>query len=186
RERSDEPATRRHFEEARRSVEQSLRVWQALNDKPHEAMSLVQLAQIELRLGNLDSAEQHALRGLAIDEELQIVRELASDYATLVEIAQARDDLAAAAEWAKKRDDLLAELERRAGGGSGLAPQMLQALQRLTLACAQAGFGEDGLGPGEEEVLAQLDGLPAPFPELASFLRRIAAGEVPAVPGGLP
>src|SRR6185369_11000658 len=64
RERSDEPATRRHFEEARRSVEQSLRVWQALNDKPHEAMSLVQLAQIELRLGNLDSAEQHALRGL--------------------------------------------------------------------------------------------------------------------------
>ena len=63
---------------------------------------------------------------------------------------------------------------------------MLQALQRLTLACAQAGFGEDGLGPGEEEALAQLDGFPAPFPELAGFLRRIAAGEVPAVPGGLP
>jgi hypothetical protein len=63
---------------------------------------------------------------------------------------------------------------------------MLQALQRLTLACAQAGFGEEGLGPAEEEVLAQLDGLPAPFPELAGFLRRIAAGEVPAVPEGLP
>jgi hypothetical protein len=63
---------------------------------------------------------------------------------------------------------------------------MLQALQRLTLACAQAGFGEDGLGPDEEEALVQLDGLPAPFPELAGFLRRIAAGEALAVPDGLP
>ncbi|HBL28219.1 MAG TPA: hypothetical protein DD490_15400, partial [Acidobacteria bacterium] len=55
------------------------------------------------------------------------------------------------------------------------------------LACAQAGFEEAGLGPGEEEALAQIDELPAPFPALAGFLRQLAAGEVPAVPpGGLP
>lgn len=186
RERGDESAALRCFEEARRSVEESLRVKQALGNKPAEAMALVQLAQIELRLGNLDSAEQHALLGLAIDEDLQIARELPSDYATLFEIAQARGDLAAAAEWAKKRDDLLAELERRAGGGGGLPSQMLKALKSLTLACAQAGFGDGSIGPAEEEALAQLDGLPAPFPAFGAFLRKLAAGELPPIPGGLP
>jgi len=117
RERGDEPTARRHFEEARRSVEEGLRVWQDHGNQPNEAMALVQLARIELRLGNFDSAIQYALRGLAIDEELWILPELHADYGTLSEIAQARGDLAAAAEWAKKRDDLLAELERRAGGG---------------------------------------------------------------------
>ncbi len=185
RERGDEPAARRCFEEARRSVEESLRIRQAQKDKPHEAASWFQLAQIHLRLGDFAAAERHAYEAREIYETLGL-KEAWKVYDTLSEIAQARDDLTAAAEWAKKRDDLLAELERRAGGGGGLPAQMLQALQRLTLACAQVGFGEDGLGPDEEEVLAQLDGLPAPFPELAGFLRRIAAGEVPAVPGGLP
>jgi len=185
RERGDELATRRCFEEARRSVEESLRVWQAQKAKPNEAASWFQLARIYLNLGDLATAERHAHEARQIHETLGL-KEAWKVYGTLSEIAQARGDLTAAAEWAKKRDDLLAELERRAGGGDGLAPQMLQVLQRLTLACAQAGFGEDGLGPGEEEALAQLDGGPAPFPELAGFLRRIAAGEVPAVPGGLP
>lgn len=35
-------------------------------------------------------------------------------------------------------------------------------------------------------MLAQLDGLPAPFPGLAAFLCQIAAGQVAPVPGGLP
>ncbi|HEX3529486.1 MAG TPA: tetratricopeptide repeat protein [Thermoanaerobaculia bacterium] len=183
--RGDEPAARRCFEEARNSVEESLRIWQAQENKPYEATSRGHLAQIHLRLGDLAAAERHAHEAREIREALGL-KEAWKDYDTLSEIAQARGDLAAAAEWAKKRDDLLAELERRAGGGGGLAPQMLQALQRLTLACAQAGFGEDGLGPGEEEVLAQLAGGPAPFPDLAGFLRRIAAGEVPPVPEGLP
>jgi tetratricopeptide (TPR) repeat protein len=185
RELGDEPAANRCFEEARSSVEESLGVWQSQNNKPKEAASWGQLAQIYLRLGDLAAADRHAHEAREIHESLGL-KEAWMDYNTLSEIAQARGDLAAAAEWAKKRDDLLAELELRAGGGGGLAPQMLQALQRLALACAQAGFGEDGLGPGEEEVLAQLDELPAPFPELAGFLRQIAAGEVPAVPGGLP
>ena len=186
RERGDEPAALRCFEEARRSVEESLRVWQALGGKPSEADSWSQLARIHLRLGDLAAAERHAHEALEIRESLGL-KEARRDYNTLSEIAQARGDLAAAAEWAKKRDDLLAELERRAGGGGGLPAQMLQALQRLALACAQAGFEEAGLGPGEEEALARLDGFSAPFPALAGFLRQLAAGEVPAaVPGGLP
>ncbi len=185
RERGDELAAQRHFEEAHQLVEESLRGWQARGNKPDEAASWSQLAEIHLRLGDLAGSELHANEARQIREALGL-KEVAWDYNTLSEIAQARGDLAAAAEWAKKRDDLRAELKRRAGGGGGLAPQMLQALQRLTLACAQAGFGEDGLGPGEEEALARLDGFPAPFPELAGFLRRIAAGEVPAVPDGLP
>ena len=185
RERGDEPAAKRHFEEARHSVEESLQIGQARGNKSAEAMSLAQLGWIELRLGNLDSAEQHALRGLAIDEDLYIVSELPSDYQILSEIAQARGDLAAAAEWAKKRDDLLAELKRRAGG-SGLPAQMLQALQALAIACAHAGFGDGGLGLAEEEALARLDGLPAPFPDFAAFLRQIAAGQLSPTPNGLP
>ena len=39
RERGDEPAARRHFEAARRSVEESLRIKQALDNKPDEADS---------------------------------------------------------------------------------------------------------------------------------------------------
>jgi hypothetical protein len=83
-------------------------------------------------------------------------------------------------------DDLLAELERRAGGGGGLPAQMLKTLQALSLACAQAGFDDGGLGPAEEEALAQLGELPAPFPDFAAFLRQIAAGQVAPIPDGLP
>ena len=186
RDRGDEPDARRHFEEARRFVEECLEIKHVLGNRPDEASALVQLAQIDLRLGNLDRAEQNALRGLAIDEELQIVRELPSDYNTLAEIAQARGDTVAAAEWAKKRDDLLEELERRAGGGGGLPAQMLKALQALTVACVQAGFGEGSLSPAEEEALAKLDGGPAPYPAFAAFLRQIAAGQPAPIPGGLP
>jgi tetratricopeptide (TPR) repeat protein len=184
-ERGDEATARRSFEEARRSVEESLRIEQARDNKPDEAASWGQLARIYLRLGDLAAAEGHAHQARQIHESLGL-KEAWKDYNILSEIAQARGDLAAAAEWAKKRDDLRAELERRAGGGGSLPTQMFKALQALALACARAGVGEDGLGPEEEEALAQLDGLPAPFPEFAGFLRQIAAGEVPAVPGGLP
>jgi tetratricopeptide (TPR) repeat protein len=185
RERGDEAAARRHFEEARRSVEESLRVWQAHKNKPYEAASWSQLARIHLRLGDLAAAERHAHEARQICESLGL-KEVVGDYHTLSEIAQARGDLATAAEWSKKRDALLAELERRAGGGGGLPAQMLKALQALTLACAQAGFGDGSLGPSVEEALAQLDGLPAPFPDFAAFLRQIATGQVAPIPDGLP
>jgi tetratricopeptide (TPR) repeat protein len=46
--RGDEAAARLHFDEARRSVEESLRIEQSLRDKPGEADSLTHLAQIHL------------------------------------------------------------------------------------------------------------------------------------------
>jgi tetratricopeptide (TPR) repeat protein len=113
RERGDEPTALHHFEEARRFVEESLRGWQTLGDKPDEASSRSQLAKIHLPLGDLATAERHAHGARQIRESLGL-KEAWLDYDTLSAIAQARGDLAAAAEWAKKRDDLLAELERGA------------------------------------------------------------------------
>ena len=184
-ERCDEPAARRHFEEARRFVEESLRIKQALGNEPGEAGSWNQLAQIHHRLGDLAAAERHAHKARQIRETLGL-KEVWKDYNTLSKIAQTRGDLAAAAEWAKKRDYLRAELKRRAGGGGGLPAQMLQALQALTLACVQAGFGDGDFGPAEEEAFAQLAGFPAPFPDFAAFLRQLAAGQVVPIPDGLP
>lgn len=181
----DEPAARRHFEEARSSLEESLRVKQGLGNKPYEADSWSQLAEIHLLLGDLAAAERHAHEARQIREHL-VLKEAWRDYNTLSEIAEARGDLVAAAEWAKKRDDLLTELDRRAGGGGSLAPQMLEGLQALTIACAQAGFGEGALGLAEEEALAQLNGFPTPFPAFAAFLRQIAAGRLAPIPDGLP
>jgi len=184
RKRGDEPAAQRHFEEARRHVEESLRIEQARGSKPKEALSRSVLADIFLRLGDLAVAECYANEARQINESLGL-KEALGDYNTLVEIAQARGDAAAAAEWAKKRDDLLEELERRAGGG-GVPAKMMKAFQALAVACAQAGLGGDALGSAEEETVAQIDQLPAPFPDFAAFLRQVAAGQLPAVPASLP
>ena len=158
---------------------------QAQQNKPDEAASLSQLARIHLLLGDLAAAERHAHDAREIRESLGL-KEAFKDYHTLSEIAQARGDTAAAAEWARKRDDLRAELERRAGGGGSIPGQMLRALQALTIACARAGFGGEPLDPGAEEALAHLDGFPAPFPDFAAALRRLAAGQLPSIPAGLP
>jgi tetratricopeptide (TPR) repeat protein len=171
RERGDEPAARRHYEAARRSVEEGLRIRQSLDNKPDEAASWSQLAQIHLGLGDLTAAERHAHEARQIRESLGLL-DVWRNYNILSEIAQARGDIAAASEWEQKRDALLEEVKRRAGGGGGLPTQMLKALQALTITCAQAGFDDGALGPDEEEALAQIDELPAPFPEFAGFLRQ--------------
>jgi tetratricopeptide (TPR) repeat protein len=179
----DESAARQHFEAARHSVEESLRINQALKSKPDEAGSLGQLARIHLLLGDLDAAERHAHAARAICESLGL-KEAWKVYDLLSGIAQARGDARAAGAWAQKRDDLRAEFQRRAGGG--LPGQMLKALQRLARACAQAGFGGATLDPGAEEALATLDGYPAPLPEFAAWLRQLAAGSLPPIPAALP
>jgi tetratricopeptide (TPR) repeat protein len=185
RQRGEEKAARRHFQEALRSVEESLQNKRDRKDKTAEANSLSQLAKIHLLLGDLAAAEGKAHAAREIRESLGL-KEAWKDYNTLSEIAAACADSTAAAEWARKRDELLAELERRAGGGGGIPPQMLSALTQLTWACARAGFGGDALGPAEEEALAKLDGFPAPFPAFTAELRRLAAGELTPIPSGLP
>jgi tetratricopeptide (TPR) repeat protein len=114
RERGDEPAARRYFEEARHSVAESLQIEQACGNKLAEGDSWSQLARIYFLLGDLAAAEHHAHEAREIRESLGL-KEAWKDYNTLAAIAHAHGDFAAAAEWAKTRDDLLAELERRAG-----------------------------------------------------------------------
>ncbi len=100
RERGDEPAARRHYEAARQSVEESLRIRQSLGNKPDEAGSLSQLARIHLRLGDLAAAAHHAHAARQIRESLGLL-DVWRNYDTLSEIAQARGDAAAASESAQ-------------------------------------------------------------------------------------
>ncbi len=185
----DEKTATARFREAVEFITESLKVDEANEQQPGQAQSHVQLAQVHLLLGELEEAERHARQCLEIDERLDITRELPSDYGVMANIARARGDTAQAAEWERKRDAVRAELERRARGGGGLPAQFLQALQDLSIACAEAGFGQDKpqeLDPGAESALAQLEKLPAPMAEVASFLRRLAGGEVAVIPAGLP
>jgi hypothetical protein len=63
---------------------------------------------------------------------------------------------------------------------------MIRSLHGLTIACARAGCGDGKFGHAEEAALAQLDELPAPFPDFVAFLRQIATGQPPSIPNGLP
>jgi len=190
RQRGDEKTARQRFEEARRSIQKSLDAWDTATDEPHGAMSHNQLARVHLLLGELDEAERHANQAREINDRLGLLQELAKNYWVLSDIARARGDSAQAAEWERKRDAARAELERRAQGGGGLPAQFLKALQGLAIACAQAGFGQEKpqeLDPGVEAALAQMEKMPGPMAEVASFLRRLANGELPTTPpAGLP
>jgi len=183
REQGDEGAAKLKFLAALDSVQESLQVWQALGNQPYAAASFGQLAQIHLLLGDLAAAEHHAQGACRIRESLGL-KEVWKDYAILSNIAAARGDSAAAAAWAQKRDAKRAELKRLAGGGP--SGQMLEALQALTLACAQAGFGGQPLANEAEAALSTLDGYPAPLPEFSATLRQLAAGQIPAIPATLP
>lgn len=166
-------------------MEEGRKVWQAGGNKPNEAAAWSQLAIIYFRLGDLAAAERHAHKARQIREALYL-REVWKDYHTLSEIAKARGDLTDAAGWTNKRDDLTAEPQRRAGGRGSLPVEMLKALQTITLACAQAGFGGSGLRPFEEEAISRLRQFPDPFPDFATFLHQLAAGQLPPIPSGLP
>ena len=186
--RGDETTARARFEDAKRSLEECLRLWKQVANEPDLALSYSQLAQVHLLLGDLAEAERHAHQAREIRERLGL-KEVFKDYHILAEIAHARGDSAQAAEWERKRDTARAELDRRAQGAGGPAPQLIEGIQQLSLACAQAGFGQAQpveLGPDEESALAELEKFPAPFPDVVPFLRRLAARDLVPVPAALP
>jgi tetratricopeptide (TPR) repeat protein len=188
--RGDPKGAINRFREALRSFEVANRIDREQGNQPFQAQSHNQLGQVHLLLGELAEAERHAQQARRIREGLGL-KEVHTTYDILARIARARGDAAQAAEWERKRDAVLEELERRAQGpgGGGLPPQFLQAVQQLAIACAQAGFGQaqpQELDPGAESALAQIEKLPAPLPDLAAFLRRLAARELPPVPSTLP
>ncbi len=151
----------------------------------HEADSRGQLANLYFLLGELAASESHAHLALQMHEPFDL-RGTLFDCNTLSEIAAVRGDSAAAAEWARKRDELRAQLERGTGGGGGIPAEMLRAIEAPTVVCSRAGFRGEPLDPAHEENLAHLDEYPAPYPDFAASLRRLAAGEIPSIPAGLP
>lgn len=180
----------RHLEEAKRSLQDSLRLKQCLGNKPYEATAWGQLAQVHLLLGELDEAERHAHQSREIRASLGL-KEVYNDYGTLAEIAHARGDEAQATEWELKRDAAREEQRRRAQGpdGGGVPAQLVELVQALAVECARAGFGGDApveLSPEVESALSQLSQLPVPFPALTVFLRALAERRISPLPSGLP
>jgi len=181
-----EAEARLHFQEAKRYIEESLQIERQRGNEPGAAASLGQLAQIYLLLGELDQAEENANQARGIHERLGL-KEVFRDYAILAKVFHARNDALQAAAWEQRRDAVLEELDRLAQGPSGLPQQLVQGIQALSMACARTGVEENhDLGPQEEAALAQVEGLPAPLCDIAPFLRRLAAGEIPSPPTGLP
>ena len=176
----DEATARQHFERAEQSILESLQAWATTGNKPNEAASQGQLAQLYLLMGELDQAEQHAHRAREIRESLGL-KEVSRNYHTLADIARARGDEAKAAEWEAKRDEARAELHRRATGGdgaaAGLPQQAVAALTQLAIACLQAGLGGTAPAAEAESALAQLESADAgPLQPVGRYLRRLAAG----------
>jgi tetratricopeptide (TPR) repeat protein len=184
RKQGDEAGARERFAAAARFVCESLAIKDANQDEPGMASSHSQLGRIHLLRGDLAKAEGHAHHARAIRERLGL-KEAWKDYATLADIARARNQPTEAAAWEQKRDALLAELRRRAGAPA-LPQQAIQAITQLALACARAGLERDPLGADVEEALATLATWSAPLDVLAPFLRALAAGDLPDLPPSLP
>jgi tetratricopeptide (TPR) repeat protein len=103
------------FHAALRAAENCLQIDRSFWNKPEEALSHSLLAQIHVKLGNLDAAEHHAHQAREIHEALGLP-DVSENYRALCEIANARNDSVAAAEWADKRDAKIVERKRLASG----------------------------------------------------------------------
>jgi tetratricopeptide (TPR) repeat protein len=183
-----ESEARQRFEEAGAFIAESLQLARERGNEPSAASSLGQLAQIHLFLGELDEAERFAHEAREIFERLGLMT-VHMVYNDLGRIARARGDAVQSADWDRKRDTVLEELEHRAQGPGDVPHPFLQAIQALSIACATAGFAQGQpaqLDPDVESTLAQIEQLPPPLSDIAPFLRRLAAGEIPSLPTALP
>jgi tetratricopeptide (TPR) repeat protein len=184
----DEALARERLGDSVSFVSEALRIRRQQKDRPREAQSRSQLAEIHLVLGEFDQAERHAHQAREIREELRL-KEVCRDYHTLGQIARARGNTAEVTEWQAKRDTVLAEWERRAQGPRGFDAPFARAIQGLAVACARAGFGGDepvDLEPQAEVALAQIAKLPSPMPAVAGALRAVATGKIPTIGDDLP
>jgi len=178
------------------SVEESLAVWLELGSQVNAAASYAQLGVLHSLLGDLDRAEETALKSLEIRESLGLP-DVYKVYGNLARIARDRGDARAAAAWQAKRDAKVAELERlRRGEGTEVGEQGRreeeEQLARFILALAQEAYQARAAGrplaPEVAEALAQMEEqAPPPLSAVAPFLRAVAGGgAIPPVPAGLP
>jgi tetratricopeptide (TPR) repeat protein len=180
----DDARARSLLDRAKEEVAAGLKIFEELNDEPHLAASLGQLAGLHLLTGDLDQAEVLAHRSREIHERLGL-KEVRIDYNTLAEIAKARGNREEAAEWAAKRDAEAAAQRERAGS-PGIPEEFLMALAHLGQACLIAAANQCAVEPAARDVLDQLSSGPPPFPALGTFLAAVAARSVPPVPPALP
>ena len=159
----------------------------------YAAASLFQLGKICFLLQELPNAERYLQQSLYDYHERLGLKEVEADYIILAEIARAprRHCPSRRARERKERHTPGGVSRSRARGERRLFPaQFAQAVQQISRICAQAGFGQEACRsasiPTSSSALAAFERLPAPFPDLGAFLRRIAAGELIPPPSTLP
>lgn len=188
---SDDPAEReRLLHLALDSVERSLAAWTEMQNQVHAASSYYQIGILHRLLGDLDRAEENALKGLEIREPLGLP-DVWKDYSNLAEIAHERQDTEAAARWQAKQEAAEAERDRRARGPETREDQpppeqLIQLLLALAQAAHQARESNTTLDPQAAEFLAQMREADPPLDAFAAFLAAVAEGETPSPPAGLP
>jgi tetratricopeptide (TPR) repeat protein len=182
-----EDERRRLLGEAAASVATSLAIDQKRGDEGGAAASLFQLGVIRRHLGDLDEAERHVQQALAFYEP-QDLPDVYKVYANLEAIAVARNRPEEAAAWRAKKEAKRADLERPAHGDGPprLPPQARQAFVALCQAVHAALSTHQPIPPEAANTLAYLVTQPDPVGAAGRFLQRLAAGDQPDPPDGLP
>ena len=177
------------LEKAVASIKESLAIKLENQDQIGAASSHSQLSILHQMRGDLEAAQQNALRALAIREPLDHP-DLWKVYGNLAKIARARGEAAAAAEWQAKSDAKRAEIRRRERGESGavrIEGELRQFILQLAQLCYQVRRAGAALPPQAAEALAQMQAAPPPLDAIGAFLQAAAEGRpLPPLPSGLP
>jgi tetratricopeptide (TPR) repeat protein len=190
----DDPSRRLWLDQAVASVQEGLEIWLATDNQVNVAASYSQLGILQRMRGDLDAAEQNALKALQIRESLDHP-DVWRVYYTLADIARLRGDEKSAAAWQAKYETKRAEIKRREQGvgADGVHPaprideQLIKFLTELAQACYAVRAQKAALPPELAEALAQLHDAQPPFNEIGAFLQAAASGgALLPVPSGLP
>ena len=187
---ADDPSRRAWLDKAVASVQESLEVWLATDNQVNATASYSQLGILHQMRGDLDAAEQNALKSLQIREQLDHP-DLWKVYANLANIARARGDEKSATEWQAKSDTKRAEIKRRERPEGTSTLRVDEKLIKYLTELAQVSYSvraqKAAIPPEVAEALAQLQDARAPFNEIGAFLQAAASGKpLLPVPSGLP
>jgi tetratricopeptide (TPR) repeat protein len=173
--------------EAAASVTKSLAIQHERSDEVGAAISLHGLSVIHRHLGALDAAERYAQEALSFYEPHDLP-DVWRVYGNLEDIAVARGHTEEAAAWRGKKEAKRAELRRLAQGDAPprLPPQARDACLAVSRALHASRTAGQSLPPNVANAIATLTARPNPDGPVGRFLQRIAAGDLPELPPGLP